>query len=148
MTSFKIDPDKIREVIGKGGSVIQKIVAESGAKVDITDDGTICIASANGENAAKAKAMIDAIVFEPEVGATYNGTVVKILASKDKPGEDIGCFVEYAPGKEGMVHISKITNTRINKVTDAGIDVGSSVKVKFMGLDKKGRMDFSIKDAD
>ena len=148
MTTFKIDPDKIREVIGKGGSVIQKIVAESGAKVDINDEGIICIASPNGENAAKAKAMIDAIVFEPEVGATYSGTVVKILASKDKPNEDIGCFVEYAPGKEGMVHISKITNKRINKVTDAGIDVGSAVKVKFMGLDKKGRMDFSIKDAD
>ncbi len=148
MTTFKIDPDKIREVIGKGGSVIQKIVAESGAKVDINDDGVICIAAANGENAAAAKAMIDAIVFEPEVGATYAGTVVKILASKDKPNEDIGCFVEYAPGKEGMVHISKIANRRINKVTDAGIDVGSAVKVKFMGLDKKGRMDFSIKDAD
>ena len=148
MTSFKIDPDKIREVIGKGGSVIQKIVAESGAKVDINDEGVICIASPNGEKAAKAKAMIDAIVFEPEVGATYAGTVVKILASKEKPNEDIGCFVEYAPGKEGMVHISKIANKRINKVTDAGIDVGSAVKVKFMGLDKKGRMDFSIKDAD
>ena len=148
MTTFKIDPDKIREVIGKGGSVIQKIVAESGAKVDINDEGIICIAATNGECAAKAKAMIDAIVFEPEVGATYTGTVVKILASKDKPNEDVGCFVEYAPGKEGMVHISKITNRRINKVTDAGIDVGSAVKVKFMGLDKKGRMDFSIKDAE
>ena len=148
MTSFKIDPDKIREVIGKGGSVIQKIVAESGAKVDIEDDGTICIAAINGEQAAAAKAMIDAIVFEPEVGATYNATIVKILASKVNEKEDVGCFVEYAPGKEGMVHISKITNRRINKVTDAGIDVGSSVKVKYMGLDKKGRMDFSIKDAD
>ncbi len=148
MTTFTIDPDKIREVIGKGGSVIQKIVAESGAKVDINDDGVICIASANGESAAKAKAMIDAIVFEPVVGEVYCGTVVKILASKDKPNEDIGCFVEYAPGKEGMVHISKITKSRINKVTDAGIDVGSSVKVKYMGLDKKGRMDFSIKDAE
>ena len=148
MTTFKIDPDKIREVIGKGGSVIQKIVAESGAKVDIDDNGIICIAATNGECAAKAKAMIDAIVFEPEVGAIYPATVVKILASKDKPNEDIGCFVEYAPGKEGMVHISKICNRRINKVTDAGIDVGSSVKVKYMGLDKKGRMDFSIKDAE
>ena len=148
MTTFKIDPDKIREVIGKGGSVIQKIVAESGAKVDIDDNGTICIAATNGECAAKAKSMIDAIVFEPEVGAVYSGTVVKILASKDKPNEDVGCFVEYAPGKEGMVHISKITNRRINKVTDAGIDVGSAVKVKFMGLDKKGRMDFSIRDAE
>ncbi len=148
MTSFNIDPDKIREVIGKGGSVIQKICADSGAKVDINDDGLITIAAINGESAAIAKAMIDAIVFEPEVGCTYAGTVVKILASKDKPNEDIGCFVEYAPGKEGMVHISKICQKRINKVTDAGIDVGSSVKVKFMGLDKKGRMDFSIKDAE
>ncbi len=148
MTSFKIDPDKIREVIGKGGSVIQKIVAESGAKVDIEDDGTICIAAVNGEQAAIAKSMIDAIVFEPEVGVTYTGKVVKILASKVKENEDIGCFVEYAPGKEGMVHISKISNRRINKVTDAGIDVGSTVKVKYLGLDKKDRMDFSIKDAD
>ncbi len=148
MTSFKIDPDKIREVIGKGGSVIQKICADSGAKVDINDEGVICIAAVNGESAAIAKAMIDAIVFEPEVGCTYQGTVVKILASKDKPNEDIGCFVEYAPGKEGMVHISKICQKRINKVIDAGIDVGSAVKVKFMGLDKKGRMDFSIKDAE
>ncbi len=148
MTSFNIDPDKIREVIGKGGSVIQKICADSGAKVDINDDGLITIAAVNGESAAIAKAMIDAIVFEPEVGCTYQGTVVKILASKDKPNEDIGCFVEYAPGKEGMVHISKICQKRINKVTDAGIDVGSTVRVKFMGLDKKGRMDFSIRDAE
>ena len=148
MTTMQIDPDKIREVIGKGGATIQKICADTGAKVDIDDTGLIRIAAINGESAAAAKAMIDAIVFEPEVGAIYNGTVVKILASKDKPNEDIGCFVEYAPGKEGMVHISKICEKRINKVTDAGIDVGSSVKVKFMGLDKKGRMDFSIKDAD
>ncbi|MBE6668499.1 MAG: polyribonucleotide nucleotidyltransferase [Ruminococcaceae bacterium] len=148
MTSFKIDPDKIREVIGKGGSVIQKIVAESGAKVDIDDEGIICIAAVNGEAAVKAKAMIDAIVFEPEVGTTYTGTVVKILENKNKPTEDTGCFIEYAPGKEGMVHISKITDRRINRVVEAGIDVGSTVKVKYMGLDKKGRMDFSIKDAD
>ena len=147
MTTMQIDPDKIREVIGKGGATIQKICADTGAKVDIDDTGLIRIAAINGEQAAAAKAMIDAIVFEPEVGAIYNGTVVKILASKDKPNEDIGCFVEYAPGKEGMVHISKICEKRINKVTDAGIDVGSSVKVKFMGLDKKGRMDFSIRDA-
>ncbi len=147
MTTMQIDPDKIREVIGKGGSVIQGIVAESGAKVDINDDGVIHIAAVNAEQARIAKAMIDAIVFEPEVGAIYDAKVVKILASKDKPNEDVGCFVEYAPGKEGMVHISKITNHRINKVTDAGIDVGSSVKVKYMGLGKKGRMDFSIRDA-
>ena len=147
MTTMHINPDKIREVIGKGGSVIQKIVADTGAKIDIEDDGTIRIAAVNGDQAVAAKAAIDAIVFEPEVGAVYDATIVKILASKDKPNEDVGCFVEYAPGKEGMVHISKITTRRINKVTDAGIDVGSAVKVKYMGLDKKGRMDFSIKDA-
>ena len=139
MTTFKIDPDKIREVIGKGGSVIQKIVAESGAKVDIDDDGTICIAASNGENAAAAKAMIDAIVFEPEVGAVYTGKVTGI--------KEFGCFVEYAPGKEGMVHISKIAPKRIEKVEDV-LALGDVVKVKYMGLDKKGRMDFSIKDAE
>ena len=147
MTTMHIDPDKIREVIGKGGATIQKIVADTGAKIDIDDDGTIRIAAVNGDSAAAAQAAIAAIVFEPEVGCIYNATVVKILASKDKPNEDVGCFVEYAPGKDGMVHISKICDKRINKVTDAGIDVGSAVKVKYMGLDKKGRMDFSIKDA-
>ena len=139
MTSFSIDPDKIREVIGKGGSLIQKIVAESGAKVDINDDGVICIAATNGECAAKAKAMIDAIVFEPEVGAVYEGKVTGI--------KEFGCFVEYAPGKEGMVHISKIAPKRIEKVEDV-LKLGDVVKVKYMGLDKKGRMDFSIKDAE
>ncbi len=138
MTSMKIDPDKIREVIGKGGSVIQKIVADTGAKIDIEDDGTIHIAAVNGEQAAAAKACIDAIVFEPEVGAIYTGTVTGI--------KEFGCFVEYAPGKEGMVHISKIAPRRIDKVEDV-LKLGDVVKVKYIGLDKKGRMDFSIKDA-
>ena len=127
------------EVIGSGGKVIQKIVADTGAKIDIEDDGTIYIAAVNRDSAYAAKTIIDGIVFEPEVGAIYEGKVTRIIP--------IGAFVEFAPGKEGMVHISKITNRRINKVTDAGIDVGSAVKVKYMGLDKKGRMDFSIKDA-
>ena len=139
MTVMKIDPDKIREVIGKGGSVIQKIVADTGAKIDIEDDGTIHIAAVNGEQAAAAKACIDAIVFEPEVGAVYTGTVTGI--------KEFGCFVEYAPGKEGMVHISKIAPRRIEKVEDV-LKLGDVVKVKYMGLDKKGRMDFSIKDAE
>ena len=138
MTSMKIDPDKIREVIGKGGAVIQKIVADTGAKIDIEDDGTIHIAAINGEQAAAAKACIDAIVFEPEVGAIYTGTVTSI--------KEFGCFVEYAPGKEGMVHISKIAPRRIDKVEDV-LKLGDVVKVKYIGLDKKGRMDFSIKDA-
>ena len=139
MTTMKIDPDKIREVIGKGGAVIQKIVAESGAKIDIEDDGTIHIAAVNGEQAEAAHAAIAAIVFEPEVGEIYTGKVTGI--------KEFGCFVEYAPSKEGMVHISKIANRRLEKVEDAGIEVGMTVKVKYLGLDKKGRMDFSIKDA-
>ena len=110
MTTMKIDPDKIREVIGKGGSVIQKIVADTGAKIDIEDDGTIRIAAVNGDSAAAAKACIDAIVFEPEVGAIYTGTVTGI--------KEFGAFVEYVPGKEGLVHISKIAKTRIDKVED------------------------------
>ena len=138
MTTMKIDPDKIREVIGKGGSVIQKIVADTGAKIDIEDDGTIRIAAVNADQAEAAKAYIDAIVFEPVVGAIYTGTVTGI--------KEFGCFVEYAPGKEGMVHISKIAPRRIEKVEDV-LKLGDVVKVKYIGLDKKGRMDFSIKDA-
>ena len=138
MTTMKIDPDKIREVIGKGGSVIQKIVADTGAKIDIEDDGTIRIAAINADQAEAAKAYIDAIVFEPVVGAVYTGTVTGI--------KEFGCFVEYAPGKEGMVHISKIAPRRIEKVEDV-LKLGDIVKVKYIGLDKKGRMDFSIKDA-
>jgi polyribonucleotide nucleotidyltransferase len=138
MTTLHIDPDKIREVIGKGGAVIQKIVADSGAKIDIDDDGTVVIAAINGESAEMAIAAIKAIVFEPEVGAIYTGKVTGI--------KEFGCFVEYAPGKEGMVHISKIAPTRIEKVEDV-LKLGDVVKVKYIGLDKKGRMDFSIKDA-
>ncbi len=147
MTTMNIDPDKIRDVIGKGGCVIQKIVADTGAKIDIEDDGTIHIAAVNNDQAEAARACIAAIVFEPTVGAIYEAKVVKILPNKNKPNEDVGCFVEYAPGKESMVHISKITNRRINKVEEAGITVGSEVRVKYIGLDKMGRMDFSIKDA-
>ena len=139
MTTMHIDPDKIREVIGKGGAVIQKIVADTGAKIDIDDDGTIHIAAVNADQAEAAKAAISVIVFEPEVGQVYTGKVTGI--------KEFGCFVEYAPGKEGMVHISKIAPRRIERVEDAGIKLGDTVKVKYMGLDKKGRMDFSIKDA-
>ncbi len=139
MTTMKIDPDKIREVIGKGGAVIQKITAESGAKIDIEDDGTIRIAAINGESAEKARAAIAAIAYDPEVGAVFTGKVTGI--------KEFGCFVEYLPGKECMVHISKIAKTRIDKVEDV-LKMGDTVKVKYMGFDqKKGRMEFSIKDA-
>ena len=139
MTTMKIDPDKIREVIGKGGAVIQKITAESGAKIDIDDDGTIRIAAINGESADIARKAIAAIAYDPEVGAVFEGKVTGI--------KEFGCFVEYLPGKECMVHISKIAKTRIEKVEDV-LKMGDVVKVKYMGIDqKKNRMEFSIKDA-
>ncbi len=139
MINFKINPDKIREVIGTGGKVIQKIVADTGAKIDIEDDGSVCIAAVDRDSADKAKAIIDAIVFEPVIGETYDGVVTKIA--------EFGAFVEYAPGKEAMVHISKLQDKRTEKVEDV-VHVGDAVRVKYIGLDKKGRMDFSIKDAD
>ena len=139
MTTMKIDPDKIREVIGKGGAVIQKITAESGAKIDIDDDGTIRIAAINGESADIARKAIAAIAYDPEVGSVFEGKVTGI--------KEFGCFVEYLPGKECMVHISKIAKTRIDKVEDV-LKMGDVVKVKYMGIDqKKNRMEFSIKDA-
>ena len=138
MISMTIDPDKIREVIGKGGSVIQKIVADTGAKIDISDDGTVFIAAVERDAADMAKAIIDAIVFEPEVGETYEGTVTRIIP--------IGAFVEYAPGKEGMVHISKLQKERTEKVEDV-VNVGDTVRVKYLGTDEKGRQNLSMKDA-
>ena len=139
MITMTINPDKIREVIGSGGKVIQKIVADTGAKIDINDDGTVFIAAVNRESADMAKSIIDAIVFEPVVGETYEGTVTRIIP--------IGAFVEYAPGKEGMVHISKLQKQRTEKVEDA-VSVGDVVRVKFLGTDEKGRQNLSMKDAD
>ena len=139
MITMHINPDKIREVIGSGGKVIQKIVADTGAKIDINDDGTVFIAAVNRDSADMAKAIIDAIVFEPVVGETYEGTVTRIIP--------IGAFVEYAPGKEGMVHISKLQKVRTEKVEDA-VSVGDVVRVKFLGTDEKGRQNLSMKDAD
>ena len=139
MITMKINPDKIREVIGSGGKVIQKIVADTGAKIDINDDGTVFIAAVNRDSADMAKAVIDAIVFEPEVGVTYEGVVTSTT--------EFGAFVEYAPGKEGMVHISKLQKARTEKVEDV-VKIGDTVRIKYIGLDKKGRPDFSMKDAD
>ena len=139
MITMKINPDKIREVIGSGGKVIQKIVADTGAKIDINDDGTVFIAAVDRDSADKAKAIIDAIVFEPVVGETYEGTVTRIIP--------IGAFVEYAPGKEGMVHISKLQKVRTENVEDV-VSVGDTVRVKFLGTDEKGRQNLSMKDAD
>jgi len=138
MISMTIKPEKIREVIGKGGEVIQKICADTNAKIDIQDDGSIFIAAVNRDDAYAAKARIDAIVFEPVEGAIYTGKVTNI--------KEFGCFVEYAPGREGMVHISRVTDHRIDKVEDV-LAIGDTVNIKYIGLDSKGRMDFSIRDA-
>ena len=138
MLTMKIDPDKIREVIGSGGKVIQKITAESGAKIDIEDDGTIYISAENAACCDAAKKMIDTIVFVPEIGMLYYGKVVRIL--------NFGAFVELAPGKDGMVHISKLAERRVEKVEDV-VNIGDMVWVKVTDIDEKGRVNLSLRDA-
>ncbi|MGN1095551.1 MAG: S1 RNA-binding domain-containing protein, partial [Eubacteriales bacterium] len=133
-----INPDKIRDVIGSGGKIIQKITADTGAKIDINDDGSVYILAVNRDAAQEAKNIIDAIVFEPVEGCCYTGTVTRIIP--------IGAFVEIAPGKEGLVHISKLANKRVEKVEDV-VDIGDVVTVKFLGTDEKGRLNLSMKDA-
>ncbi|MBQ8174628.1 MAG: polyribonucleotide nucleotidyltransferase [Clostridia bacterium] len=138
MLTMKIHVDKIREVIGTGGKVIQKITADTGAKIDIEEDGSIFISAVNRDSAYAAQKIIEGIVFEPEVGATYEATVTRIIP--------IGAFVEYAPGKEGLVHISKLQQQRTEKVEDV-VAVGDRVRVKFLGIDEKGRSNLSMRDA-
>ena len=138
MIIMKINPDKIREVIGTGGKVIQKICADTGAKVDIEDDGSIFIASTDIEACRAAKRTIDNIVFVPEVGKLYYGKVVRIIP--------IGAFVELVPGKDGMVHISKLENRRVEKVEDV-LNEGDMTWVKVTEIDDRGRVNLSRKDA-
>ena len=138
MVIMHINPDNIRDVIGKGGSVIQKIVADTGAKIDIDDDGTIHIAAADASACDAAKKCIDDIVFVPEVGKLYYGRVVRLMT--------FGAFVELAPGKDGLVHISKLADHRIEKVEDA-CKIGDMMWVKVTDIDEKGRVNLSHKDA-
>ena len=133
--NFSIDPEKIREVIGSGGKTINKIVEETGVKIDIDDDGTVFIASTDSASADKAKAIIMAIVKDPEVGDEFEGEVVRIL--------DFGAFVNIAPGKDGMIHISKLAKERVEKVTDV-VNIGDAVKVKVIKIDEKGRIDLKL----
>ena len=137
--TMQIAVDKIREVIGSGGKVIRSIVEESGAKVDISDDGTIKIASANGEAIEKARALIAAIVDEPEVGKIYTGKVVKIM--------DFGAFVNFFGKRDGLVHVSQMSNERVAHPKDV-VQEGQSVKVKLMGLDERGKVRLSMKVVD
>ena len=138
VVTMKINPDKIREVIGKGGEVIQKITAETNTKIDIEEDGSIFIQAVNRDDAYTAKGIIDAICFEPVEGCCYTGTVTRIIP--------IGAFVEIAPGKEGLVHISKLDKSRVEKVEDV-VNVGDKITVKYLGIDDKGRINLSRKDA-
>ena len=136
LITLKIHPDKIREVIGKGGSVIQAITKETGTQIDIQDDGTIIIASANAIAAQAAKARIEQITSDVEPGRIYEGKVAKIM--------DFGAFVTIAPGKDGLVHVSQISDERVEKVSDK-LKEGDLVKVKVLEVDKQGRIRLSMK---
>ena len=134
--SFKINPDKIRDVIGKGGATIRALCEETGATIDITDDGTVKVASADNAAAQEAKRRIEQLTAEVEVGMVYEGKVAKLM--------DFGAFVTILPGKDGLVHISQISNERVEKVSDK-LSEGEVVKVKVLEVDKQGRIRLSMK---
>ncbi len=133
--SFNIDPDKIREVIGSGGKVINQIIAETGVKIDIDDDGKVCVAATDMEKMQRAKEIILTIATDLELNCEYQGTVVRTTA--------FGAFVEVAPGKEGMVHISKLSKDHVDKVEDV-VNVGDRVLVKTIKIDERGRVDMKL----
>ena len=139
MIQLSINPDKIREVIGSGGKVIQKITADTGCKIDIDDDGTIYIASKDIEACRAARQTIEDIVFEPEVGQIYEGKVVRIISN-------LGAFIEIKPGKDAMCHIKDLEFKRTEKVEDV-LNMGDTTVVKFLGIDEKGRWNVSRKEA-
>jgi polyribonucleotide nucleotidyltransferase len=137
--TIKIPTDKIREVIGSGGKVIREIVEKTGAKIDISDDGTVKIASADGESIRSALKWIKGIVAEPEVGEIYEGKVVKIM--------DFGAFVNFFGPRDGLVHISELAPKRVAKVSDV-VKEGDLVKVKLIGIDDRGKVRLSMKVVD
>jgi polyribonucleotide nucleotidyltransferase len=136
---MQIPKDKIREVIGTGGKVIREIVAETGAKVDIDDDGTIKIASSDLSQIEAARNWIRGIVAEPEVGTVYTGKVASIV--------DFGAFVTFMPGKDGLVHVSEIKNERVENVRDV-LSEGQEVKVKLLEVDQRGKVRLSMRLVD
>ena len=138
ITRFTINPEKIREVIGPGGKMINKIIAETGVKIDIEDDGRVYISTPDEEASARARSMIEGIAKDPQVGDVFRGKVVRIM--------QFGAFVEFAPGKDGLVHISKLADKRIEKVEDA-CKIGDMMWVKVTEIDEKGRVNLSHKDA-
>ena len=137
--TMKIDPDKIRDVIGKGGAVIRAITEETGASVDIDNDGTIRIASVDGSSGKEARRRIELITADVEVGQIYEGKVARLM--------DFGAFVTILPGKDGLVHISQISNERVEKVSDK-LAEGDTVKVKVLEVDRQGRVRLSMKEVD
>ncbi len=132
VVTFKINPEKIKDVIGSGGKVINKIIEQTSVKIDIEDDGKVFIGGADMEMVSKAKSIIEGIIFEPEIGQEFDGTVMRIL--------DFGCFVKFTETMEGMVHISKLAKERVNKVEDV-VKVGDKIRVKVIKIDEKGRID-------
>ncbi len=136
MVTFKIHPDKIREVIGKGGATIQALTKETGCSIDIKDDGTVTIASTSAEGMALAKSKIEGITAEAEVGKVYEGPVVKLL--------EFGALVNILPGKDGLLHISEISNERVKDVKDF-LQEGQVVRVKLLAADDRGRLRLSMK---
>ncbi|MDE5570346.1 MAG: polyribonucleotide nucleotidyltransferase, partial [Ruminococcus sp.] len=138
MLQTKVPVDKIREVIGQGGKIIQKISADCEVKIDINDEGNVFISGLNGNNAKKALQIVDTIANGPEVGAIYRGKVVRIM--------DFGAFVEIVPGMDGLVHISKLDKSRVEKVEDI-VSVGDEIVVKVIEIDRQGRINLSRKDA-
>ena len=138
MKTLKIDVDKIRDVIGQGGKVIQKICAECNVKIDIEEDGRVFISAINKDDIKRAADIVELIAKDPEIGAIYKGRVTRLMS--------FGAFVEIAPGKEGLVHISKLENHRVEKVEDV-VSVGDEIVVMVTEIDQQGRINLSRKDA-
>ncbi|MGE5676636.1 MAG: S1 RNA-binding domain-containing protein, partial [Pseudomonadota bacterium] len=136
--TMRIDPDKIRDVIGPGGKVINKIIAETGVKIDIEDDGRVFIAATNQESGNKAQKIIESLTKEVKEGEIYLGKVTRLMT--------FGAFVEILPGKEGLVHISKLDTKRVEKVEDV-VSVGDEILVKVTEIDKQGRINLSRRHA-
>ena len=134
-----VPKEKIREVIGTGGKVIREIVEKTGAKINVEDDGTVKVASADGESIKAAVNWIKSIASDPEIGHIYEGTVVKTM--------DFGAFVNFFGAKDGLVHISQLASRRVNKVNEV-VKEGDKVKVKFLGMDERGKVRLSMKVVD
>jgi polyribonucleotide nucleotidyltransferase len=135
---IKVDPEKIRDIIGPGGKVIRGIVAETGCKIDVEDDGTVSIASADGTSLAKAIDIVHGLTASPEIGRIYDGKVRKIM--------DFGAFVEILPGTDGLVHISQLAEERVGSVTDV-VKEGDLIPVKVLEVDRQGKIRLSLKEA-